>query len=728
MRIDRGIPAVLVIAALTGCTGSAETAVRLTVLYDERWSISELDVAAGGGEPVRTIAAHEVLVLIDDEWTGRELTLEVAGLRDGERTAFGRAVVTPVPGTEMSATLSLLPIACDALSAPEHGTIDGGDGLAGDVATYACGDGYVLTGNRGSNTRRCEPSGAWTGSEPSCSEVVSPCEPSPCSNGGTCEELDGSFACTCAAGYEGATCAMRVSCPALTAPANGSTDRTSGSLGDVVSYACEDGFVLVGSSERACGADGAWTGAAPSCEAIVSPCDPNPCANGGFCAEDGEGSFSCSCASGYEGSTCATRVACPTLSAPANGSVDRTVGSYGDVATYGCTTGYTLSGGSSARTCEASGAWSGSAPSCERLTTPCDPSPCMNGGTCTLDGATSFRCACQPGFSGATCESASPCPSLTQPAYGFLDRTTASVGQVATYSCRSGYYLWGNGGSPTRTCQADGQWTGSQPACSPTDGFPTWPLPGSDEDFPYSYTTRADTVLDDITGLEWQRAVPAGSYVHANASAYCEELVLDGRTDWRLPTRIELMSIIDFTRRPSIDPVAFPSTPVASNDYFWTSSRYSSDTTRGWISSFDYGWVGSGPLTNAYHVRCVRGGLVHAAQILGRFTIDEEDGTVADNFTGLAWQREPLLETFSQDEAYETCANDYMRLPTALELASIVHEKAYPPAFRDIVVYSSGDFWSTSFSAPERGYAVSSYTGTVVDRPNFELYRALCVR
>ena len=38
----------------------------------------------------------------------------------------------------------------------------------------------------------------------------------------------------------------------------------------------------------------------------------------------------------------------------------------------------------------------------------------------------------------------------------------ATFNQVATYSCNSGYELVGN---MTRTCQADGMWSGSEPTC-----------------------------------------------------------------------------------------------------------------------------------------------------------------------------------------------------------------------------------------------------------------------
>ena len=60
-----------------------------------------------------------------------------------------------------------------------------------------------------------------------------------------------------------------------------------------------------------------------------------------------------------------TAVDCDTLTIPANGQVSHTAGTtFGQTATYICNTGYQLMG-SSIRTCQATGVWSGSAPNCQ---------------------------------------------------------------------------------------------------------------------------------------------------------------------------------------------------------------------------------------------------------------------------------------------------------------------------------------------------------------------------
>ena len=58
---------------------------------------------------------------------------------------------------------------------------------------------------------------------------------------------------------------------------------------------------------------------------------------------------------------------CGNLTDPANGQVDLTSGTtFGQTATYSCNTGYNL-GGDRTRTCQATGEWSGSAPTCQGM-------------------------------------------------------------------------------------------------------------------------------------------------------------------------------------------------------------------------------------------------------------------------------------------------------------------------------------------------------------------------
>ena len=61
-----------------------------------------------------------------------------------------------------------------------------------------------------------------------------------------------------------------------------------------------------------------------------------------------------------------TVVDCGNLTTPANGQVTATGTTFGGTATYSCNIGYNLVG-DSIRMCQASGQWSGSAPTCQGM-------------------------------------------------------------------------------------------------------------------------------------------------------------------------------------------------------------------------------------------------------------------------------------------------------------------------------------------------------------------------
>jgi len=110
-----------------------------------------------------------------------------------------------------------------------------------------------------------------------------------------------------------------------------------------------------------------------------------------------------------------------------------------------------------------------------------------------------------------------------------------------------------------------------------------WPMPnppGLGLPNPMSYdTSTAGIVVDRVTCLIWERVFDNTTYTRPQAMLYCDGLTLGGYTDWRIPTYIELLSLVDFTRgSPAIDPVAFPSTPAQT---FWTTSANAVSFIRG---------------------------------------------------------------------------------------------------------------------------------------------------
>jgi hypothetical protein len=119
-----------------------------------------------------------------------------------------------------------------------------------------------------------------------------------------------------------------------------------------------------------------------------------------------------------------------------------------------------------------------------------------------------------------------------------------------------------------------------------------------------SFTNNGDgTVTDNVTGLMWQQAVPSATYTWANAVAYCPTLMLAGHSDWRLPSQIELESIVDFGQSfPSINGTYFPATP---SNLFWSSSPVASSTLV-WGVYFSNGGTAHGDASITTYIRCVR--------------------------------------------------------------------------------------------------------------------------
>jgi Protein of unknown function (DUF1566)/IPT/TIG domain len=121
-----------------------------------------------------------------------------------------------------------------------------------------------------------------------------------------------------------------------------------------------------------------------------------------------------------------------------------------------------------------------------------------------------------------------------------------------------------------------------------------------------SYTVAADTVTDRTTGLVWQRAAAVDGKVWAAAKSYCSGLVLAGTTGWRLPSQVELTSIVEFGAfAPTIDEKAFPAaTPGDGPGAYWTSTPMGSSEARRVL--FRSGESDSAPTSSLAFVRCVR--------------------------------------------------------------------------------------------------------------------------
>ncbi len=106
------------------------------------------------------------------------------------------------------------------------------------------------------------------------------------------------------------------------------------------------------------------------------------------------------------------------------------------------------------------------------------------------------------------------------------------------------------------------------------------------------YIIAADTVIDRITDLEWQRADIGDNEDSTNfqdAHSYCSLLELGGHDDWRLPTLNELLSIASFDSvNPTINEVAFTDTNLG---LYWSSTLDSRTSNGVYALSFTFGTI-----------------------------------------------------------------------------------------------------------------------------------------
>jgi len=121
------------------------------------------------------------------------------------------------------------------------------------------------------------------------------------------------------------------------------------------------------------------------------------------------------------------------------------------------------------------------------------------------------------------------------------------------------------------------------------------------------------TVTDTKTGLMWQQD-EAGAMSFEDALTYSEDLQLADHSDWRLPNRNELQSLLDYSKNnPAIDTVAFPG---AMSSYYWSSTTVVDYQGFAWRVEFGSGYVHSGSYkSTSRYVRAVRGGQVASGNL-----------------------------------------------------------------------------------------------------------------
>lgn len=234
---------------------------------------------------------------------------------------------------------------------------------------------------------------------------------------------------------------------------------------------------------------------------------------------------------------------------------------------------------------------------------------------------------------------------------------------------------------------------------------------GQDGSYPINPPDLTDngdgTVTDNLTGLLWEQKTvesEAYSYTYTDAITYCDNLSLGSHSDWRIPTRKEYSTVLNYgTVSPSLDTVYFPY--YTSIAYYWTTSAYYDDPSQVWVVRLAFGLIDKLPKSpDLYRVRCVQGNTEPPASYT-----NNGDGTVTDTITGLIWEQKnddggsgdkDTIYTWKDALAY--CENlllaghDDWRLPNPKELERLVDLGRSNPAI-DTTYFphtNNGFYWT----------------------------------
>ncbi len=309
----------------------------------------------------------------------------------------------------------------------------------------------------------------------------------------------------------------------------------------------------------------------------------------------------------------------------------------------------------------------------------------------------------------------------------------AATGQHACYDSRGNQI----------TCTGSGQDAASQTGAR-------WPSP--------RFLRDGDTLIDLLTGLEWWYDASAAGFPLSWAEAFdwiagINQTRLGGHTDWRLPNRRELRSLIDYSRHRPALPADLPACNVFQS-WYWTSTTAAIHPTHAWYVDLAGGRMFYGGKDQSYMVWPVRGhasGLAATGQHrcfdsggspivcegahqdgatrLGhawpqpRF-VAEPDGTL-DRLTGLVWYPHGRVGGLvNWDEALARVhelnatpqpghlqAEPAWRLPNVNELESLVDSDRHHPALPAGHPFSDLDevYWASTTSVYEPDWAWALY-------------------
>ncbi len=198
------------------------------------------------------------------------------------------------------------------------------------------------------------------------------------------------------------------------------------------------------------------------------------------------------------------------------------------------------------------------------------------------------------------------------------------------------------------------------------------------------FSVSGDCVTDNLTGLMWTKdanlmktkdpgfdadgAAGNGAVTWSHALDYVAMLNSGagycGHTDWRLPNRRELWSMVDYSKKSPPLPVSHPFTNVVIS-YYWSSTTaksYNPPNDYAWGLNMAYGFLGAHDKTGNLYVWPVRSGQVSTPRTMNVHFSGTGSGTVSGNGT---LDGEPVIFSFTSDESEQFDNNSLVSLHAA---------------------------------------------------------------
>jgi hypothetical protein len=250
----------------------------------------------------------------------------------------------------------------------------------------------------------------------------------------------------------------------------------------------------------------------------------------------------------------------------------------------------------------------------------------------------------------------------------------------------------------------------------------SWPEP--------RFSIQDDLVFDKLTNLVWAKNANLNGFplTWEDSTAFINEMnerKIFGHSDWKLPSRRELFSLVSHVEINPALPKGHPFVKVFTG-YYWSSTEVARYPKQAWYIHFGGGRVFKGMKHGSYMVWPVRKGLRNEDEdgtwqediIQSELRFVDKGETVVDRSSGLEWTKDAnpatkefdwksalgAIEIINEEKMY---GHSDWRLPNIREIECLIYTEAHSPAllpehpFKKVQKY----YWSSTTSTYEPTYA-----------------------